>query len=336
MRRIFHVLFFFIPISGFSQDTITLPRIIITGYSPEPIPVSNIYSNHYASVVDTSVHPTVTIDGYPDPITLFMANNISYPQFCVDMGITYTQYAIFNVETNGSITNIEFLRKGYDTLNQEVLRVLELMPKFPPSSRITSYIVPFKFILKDAVTRNRRLAARAEMEGDWKCVKRDRNMMEEYYEPDLPNNNIRLSNDSIWYFEYPNQFYGTQLFEVNSDWNTRCNAWFQNDTLVIRNMNRWTGGFHYYVRDTFDQNIIDQLLKDTVYFPSLFGTWYVETERPDDVEYGPPIRIKYPVYVPPVFKFDESDIAGKKMIYLNILIDLSLNELDLSQCYLIS
>lgn len=317
MRRLILLFLLTAPLAVLSQDTIMESRIIIQGFPPEPI-LMDSYSNDLALKVDTSLKPIVKIDGQSDPLTKFIQENITYPQWAVEMGIQWNIYAIFNVETSGEITDIKLLKSGDTSINHEVLRVLNLMPGFPRTDKKISYIIPFKFILKNAVMRNRRAATKDEMKGDWTCVKSDRYMMEEYFEPDLEHNNIRLSHDSIWYFDYPSQYYGSERFEVNSDWYSRINAWFQHDTLVIHDLDRRHGGFHYYLRDTFDQKIIDQLLIDTIYTPSLFRKWYVETERPDDIEYGPPIKIRYPVNVPPVFKFDEADIVEGRMIYLNI------------------
>lgn len=306
-----------IHVSVFSQDTITLSRIVIEGYPPEPI-LMNSYSDDLALKVDTSLTPIARIDGITDPITEYIQKNITYPQYAIDMGIEWNIYIIFNADANGKVNNIKLLKSGDKVLNDEVMRVIENMPLFPQKLSNASYIVGFKFILKNAITHNKRLSKPEEMWGDWKCVKSDRYIVEEYYERDLENNNIRLSNDSIWYFEYPCKYYGTERFNVNSDWYGRTNAWFQHDTLVIHNLDKRYGGFHYYLRDTFDQKIIDQLITDTIYTPSLFRKWYVETERPDDIEYGPPIKIRYPVYVPPVFKFDQSDVIGKNIVLLNI------------------
>jgi hypothetical protein len=304
-------------LSVYSQDTIVMPRIIIEGYAPEPV-LMRPNSNDRALIVDTTLKPTIRIDGTPDPLTTYLQKNITYPDIAIELGISEMVWAMFTVEKSGEITNVHLLRNVYDTLGAEVIKVLEKIPDFPRMDESVSFIVPFKFILRNGVVRNRTLAKPEEINGDWKCVQKDRYIIEEYYEPDVEFNNIRISNDTIWHFEYPNRFYGQRQFIANSDWSIRTNTWFQHDTLVIHNLDSRHDGFHYYLRDTFDQKVIDQLLVDTIYLPSLFGKWYVETERPDDVEYGPPIRLTYPVYVPPVFKFDETDIAGKRMIWLNI------------------
>ena len=317
MRKIFFILVLMGAISTYSQDTILESAIIIEGYAPEPV-LMNSYSNDLALRVDTTKKPMITIDGNPDALTKYLQKNINYPPIAIDFGYSGTVWAMFTVEKTGEITNVHLLRNMFDTLGAEVIRVLEKMPNFPPGGKLVSYIVPFKFILRNAVVRNRTLAKPEEVNGDWKCVQRDRYIVKEYDEPDIEFNNIRISTDTIWYFEYPSQFYGRKMFIANSDRSIRTNSWFQHDTLVIHNLDSRHDGFHYYLRDTFDQKVIDQLLVDTVYMPSLFGKWYVETERPDDVEYGPPIKVKYPVHVPPVFEFDETDIAGKRMIWLNI------------------
>ena len=63
----------------------------------------------------------------------FLANNIQYPDEAVENGVNGTVQVKFTVELDGSISNIQIVRKlGYGC-DEEVIRVLKRMPKWSPA-----------------------------------------------------------------------------------------------------------------------------------------------------------------------------------------------------------
>lgn len=63
----------------------------------------------------------------------FLANNIQYPDEAVENGVNGTVQVKFTVELDGSISNIQIVRKlGYGC-DEEVVRVLKRMPKWSPA-----------------------------------------------------------------------------------------------------------------------------------------------------------------------------------------------------------
>lgn len=63
----------------------------------------------------------------------FIANNIQYPDEAVENGVNGTVQVKFTVELDGSISNIQIVRKlGYGC-DEEVIRVLKRMPKWSPA-----------------------------------------------------------------------------------------------------------------------------------------------------------------------------------------------------------
>jgi len=63
----------------------------------------------------------------------FLANNIRYPDEAVENGVNGTVQVKFTIELDGSISNIEIVKKlGYGC-DEEVIRVLKRMPKWTPA-----------------------------------------------------------------------------------------------------------------------------------------------------------------------------------------------------------
>ncbi len=160
-----------------------------------------------------------------------------------------------------------------------------------------------------------------QLQGDWKCVMADRHIMQEGVTSDVHLNNVRIKGDSTWYFEYPCKFYRLEVSNMDSVFKTNPtldHLKFLHDTLVIWSDESEMEGYRFYVRDTFDQKIVNTLLRDTVYLPSLFGKWYLQTQDCMDYSGNPPWRVTYPVYMPPVYKLDKADVVNKNTILLNI------------------
>lgn len=89
-----------------------------------------------------------------DQLQNFLKKNIKYPKESIDKKIEGTVFTNFIVEKNGEISNIKIL-KGIDSYcNDEVVRVIKLMPKWIPAQKANqnvrySFNLPVRFTLPD-------------------------------------------------------------------------------------------------------------------------------------------------------------------------------------------
>jgi len=84
----------------------------------------------------------------------FMSRNLEYPFAASEKGIEGTVIAGFYVEIDGSLTNIEIIQGVEGGFNEEVLRLLKMMPKWKPGTEDGEpvrykYSMPVKFSLKE-------------------------------------------------------------------------------------------------------------------------------------------------------------------------------------------
>jgi len=63
----------------------------------------------------------------------FIERNMEYPNAAIEMGIQGSVLVSFNVETDGSLTNIEIVKGLEGGFNEEVIRLIKLMPKWKPA-----------------------------------------------------------------------------------------------------------------------------------------------------------------------------------------------------------
>lgn len=110
-----------------------------------------------APVADNTGHPErVDIPAeFPGGIARarqFIGNNLEYPRKAIQAEIQGTVQVKFTIEIDGSINNIEIVRKlGYGC-DEEVIRVIKRMPKWTPAKRdgkaVKSYVtMPISFNL---------------------------------------------------------------------------------------------------------------------------------------------------------------------------------------------
>jgi hypothetical protein len=172
-----------------------------------------------------------------------------------------------------------------------------------------------------------------DIQGNWKIFKVDNAVAEEklQLEADDYFDQLQIRNDSIWTFEYPNQYYGCFKIDsvVNSirdpdDFNNQLRFSYsmsmfklKNDTLIVK---RRMGGYGYYKRDTFDIKIIEQLKKDSINPKILIGTWDLITKYPDEIEYGPDIIIQFPFRATAVLNFNQKNIIPPTVTGRHLLI----------------
>lgn len=65
----------------------------------------------------------------------WLAENIKYPPICVEQGIQGRVIAIFVVNRDGSIVDIEIVRSPDPYLSKEAERVLKMMPRWKPGKQ---------------------------------------------------------------------------------------------------------------------------------------------------------------------------------------------------------
>lgn len=89
----------------------------------------------------------------------FLNENIKYPAVERRNGITGKVVARFSVSDVGDVSNITILSKTPESFNKEVIRVLQLMPKWKPGSQNGKpvqvyYKIPIAFSMPDDKPNN--------------------------------------------------------------------------------------------------------------------------------------------------------------------------------------
>jgi TonB family protein len=99
----------------------------------------------------------IELPGFPggaDERYRFLQKNVIYPELAKQNGIEGTVYTSFTVTTDGSITKIKTVKGlGYG-LDEEMIRIIKLMPKWNPGKQNGKpgnfeYVMPMKFILSE-------------------------------------------------------------------------------------------------------------------------------------------------------------------------------------------
>ena len=168
-------------------------------------------------------------------------------------------------------------------------------------SKISTGFILFIIIIFNACTSSLSNKQQAEyidrdgLIGEWTCYKRflDYNVEKTFLAPDADYHwlegvgNLIFTKDSMFYFDYPREYHKSYQFDIDSNrlmlQHTSTEGWefdkieLKGDSLVRvigkENTILWT---EYYVRDTFDQAIINTLLQDSVNVEELVGVWYLE------------------------------------------------------------
>ena len=83
----------------------------------------------------------------------FIRNNVKYPQLAKETGIEGTVFVQFVVEKDGTLSNVQALRKIGGGCDEEAIRVVKSMPKWKPGSQRgrnvrCSFTIPIKFTLQ--------------------------------------------------------------------------------------------------------------------------------------------------------------------------------------------
>ena len=83
----------------------------------------------------------------------YLMESVKYPEDAEKQKIEGRVIAIFVVETDGSISNVEVVKPVFPSLDAEAVRVLSAMPKWTPGKQSgkavrVKYTVPINFQLK--------------------------------------------------------------------------------------------------------------------------------------------------------------------------------------------
>jgi protein TonB len=101
-------------------------------------------------------------EGYPElhggdenyiKLVRFLQENLIYPKSARDVGLEGQVYMGFTVEKNGRMTNFTILRGAVPVFDNEVSRVIKLMPKWKPKKNNDNYVrgyyqIPITFALE--------------------------------------------------------------------------------------------------------------------------------------------------------------------------------------------
>lgn len=82
-----------------------------------------------------------------DELKKFLSANVRYPAAAQESGIQGIVYAAFIVRETGRLTNIRILRGIFGACDEEVIRVIKVMPKWNPGLTYKKMAIPFKMQL---------------------------------------------------------------------------------------------------------------------------------------------------------------------------------------------
>jgi len=118
--------------------------------SPTPPPIAADYANQVFIMVETEPQ----FPGGEDARTRFLQENIRYPEEARNKKIQGTVFVQFVVERDGSLSNIEVVRGIGSGADEEVIRVMQLMPNWIPGQMRgrnvrVQFVMPVRFLLSD-------------------------------------------------------------------------------------------------------------------------------------------------------------------------------------------
>lgn len=132
-----------------------------TSFAQEADTAKNLTLNSEEIIIEESESPVFTIvemmpkyPGGDKEMYAFLANNIKYPAYAKENGITGTVFITFVVENNGKISNAKILKDIGGGCGYEALRVVNSMPKWKPGKQggkpvRVQFNLPLNFTLSD-------------------------------------------------------------------------------------------------------------------------------------------------------------------------------------------
>lgn len=169
-----------------------------------------------------------------------------------------------------------------------------------------------------------------ELQGDWTCFNTGCEEVCETCCRNLVYFDLRIHNDSVDIFDYPHAYFGSYKIEsfVDSinlkylDHNSGNHPFFNNATVV--NDTLTTNTNYSFYRDTFDQQLVTTLIKDSLNFKELMGKWEIVLEYPEDYGTGP-FYVELPFKVTDQLNFtSEAQLPTTRFLRLRVNGELKL------------
>lgn len=104
-------------------------------------------------IIFSVVEKIASFPGGQEKLYAFLSENLIYPRKAIEEGAQGRVYVKFVVEKDGSLSNITLMKKATPELDEEALRVINLMPKWEPAKQRdvpvrSYYILPIVFQLQ--------------------------------------------------------------------------------------------------------------------------------------------------------------------------------------------
>lgn len=133
------------PVKFWTDSNVVKDELILETEEP-----NDITDEEIILVIETSP----TFIGGEKARVKFLKNNVKYPEKAKKNGIQGTVYVSFVVEKDGNISNVKILRGIGGGCDEEVIRVMKLMPKWNPGKHKgkavrVQFTMTVKFILDD-------------------------------------------------------------------------------------------------------------------------------------------------------------------------------------------
>lgn len=121
--------------------------------SSRPATVTQSGSNGGPTADMSTVDTDPEFPGGTTALYKYVSDNIHYPEKAKADGVEGRVYVRFVIEADGSVTNVELLRKVSKECDEEALRVVQNMPRWQPATKDgkhvrTQYVMPIYFQLK--------------------------------------------------------------------------------------------------------------------------------------------------------------------------------------------
>jgi len=131
MYKIIVLLAFVFPLNAFSQAEKSAPPKIDSVSTDSIIPAS-----------------------FKGDLAKYFRKTVKYPKLALDKGIQGNVFVAFTVDTNGILSNIHIVKGVDESLDDETLRVISLMPPWNPATKngrpvMSEKIFPLGFRLPD-------------------------------------------------------------------------------------------------------------------------------------------------------------------------------------------
>lgn len=90
--------------------------------------------------------------GGEEALSQYVTDNMEYPELARELGTQGIVYTQFTIEKDGSVSNVKILRGIGTGCDEEVVRVMMLMPKWKPGMQqgkavAVEYVMPVRFVV---------------------------------------------------------------------------------------------------------------------------------------------------------------------------------------------